>query len=156
MNVIQTRDLLRGDNEHVFFKIKLGEGSFVDERTSIVIWDDANETLYAICMPDNTSLDTIYAYNSGVPIDKEPYQRNLKSDSWIYQVYAYKYDQIIGLVTVFNKEKTNEFIEAVASGDALEKIQQQFKRLTGRLDRVETYLCGDYSNTNKDYESNIY
>jgi len=156
MNVAQARDHLRQGNEHVFLKIKIADGSFVDERSSITIWDDTNKLLYAINLPENTQLDTVYAYNSSVPIDKALYSSKLKSDSWIYMVRCFDYDAIVGMQAVYNKELTESFIDTTATGEVLDTVKEQFDRLTKKLDRVETYLTGDYSNTDKDYESNIY
>ena len=156
MNVAQIRDSLRQGNEHVFLKVKITDDSFIDERSSITIWDDDNKVVYAINLPENTQLDTVYAYNSAVPIDKAMYSSKLKSDSWIYMVRCFDYDSIIGLQAVYNKELTRTFIENTATGDVLATAKEQFEKVVRKLDDVKTYLTGDYSNTDKDYESNIY
>lgn len=157
-NIPKIRDTLKDSSDpSVFLKIKMSEGSFVDERSSWIFWDDANETLYAICLPDNSVVDTVYTYTAGTHIDLANYQGALKSSSRMFMVYAYTYENIIGIQTVYNEKMTENLMDkfvTTLSGDEKEKLletKEKFKAACANINNPDTYLAGDYGNTNKDY-----
>lgn len=158
-NIPKMRDTLRDPkNPNEFLKIKLAEGSFVDEKNSWVFWDDANETIYAICLPDNSVVNQVYTYTTGnVHIDLAQYQSALKTKSRMFMIYAYTYESIIGMQTVYDEDKSigliDQFLDTL-SGDEKTRLletKEKFKQACVNINNPQTYMTGDYENTDKDY-----
>ena len=143
-DIKKMRDTLRVDDT-VYLKVKLTEGSFVNEMTSWVFWDDANETVYAICMPDSVGAEAAYNYmNPGVPEDLSRYVHAQKTDARIFMVYAYTYDSIIGMQTIYDKTMSVNLMDkylASLSGDAKTQLENAKKRFEKSCLRLIILVC---------------
>lgn len=150
-DIIKMRDSIKTDSS-VYLRVKLAEGSFVDERSSWTFWDDDNYVLYSIQFPDNASVNDAYNYiNKGVHVDVANYIRSLKADSRIFMVFAYTYDSIVGMQAVYDKSMVLDLMDAKSQP---EEVKKSFKDACIRLNNPETFIKGGEANTDKDYQTN--
>lgn len=148
-DIIKMRDSLKTDSS-VYLRIKLGEGSFIDERSSWTFWDDDNQIVYSIQFPDNASVNDAYNYiNKGVHIDLANYIRTLKADSRVFMVFAYTYDAIVGMQAVYDKSMVLKLMDDKSQP---EEVKQSFTKACIKLNNPETFITGGQDNTDKDYQ----
>ena len=159
-DIKKMRELLKNGDPTVFLKVKLGEGSFVDERSSWTFWDDVNQVVYTIRLPDSVAVNMAYDYNNGnTPMDMANYKRSLKADARIFVVQAYTYDSIIGMQAVYDKSMSMNLMDqfvSTLSGDEKDNLiamKEKFEQACRNMDKVETYLTTGYPSTDKDYNS---